>query len=120
MVQWRLESPKQKELTPEPSGESLQTYREKRKSDISPSAQLEEFRSESRAGGNSSGRGGGGGEVEERREEEGRGGGGRRGGGRGWSSGRRGRGVGGGVLESIPEVSSSTHIHQDSHDGTYF
>ena len=99
-MQWRLQSPKQKQLIPEPTAAgSPGNDREKREAHPSPSSQLAEFRPDR----------GGGGEVV----------GGRRGrkvtpvppptrAGR-W----RGRGGGGGrELEAIPEVASSHSLQE--------
>ena len=112
-MQWRLQSPKQKQLTPElvaPPGNDRDTphntARERRAPPSSPSSQLAEFRPE---GGVSSGDVSGGGVS----------GGGKRNrkvtpippptrGGRHW---RRGGG-GGGELEAIPEVASSHSLHE--------
>ena len=110
MVQWRLESPKKKQLTPEPGElreETLDdidtpyTYREKKRSDVSPSTQLLEFRAERQRGGNTSRGAGAAAAV------------GGRGSGR-WKGDRGGRAD----LEAIPEVSSTNTLQGTI--GTYF
>ena len=97
MVQWRLESPKKKQLTLEKPAADKQdkphTYREKRQPQPSPRSQLEEFRAEGAAA------------ARERKvtpvPPPVR---------TGWSLGRHKRGRGGAELEAIPEVASSHDI----------
>ncbi|CAI8041298.1 Catenin alpha [Geodia barretti] len=106
VVQWRLQSPQLKQLTPEQSGAPpgnnrdtpSKTYREQRRAEPSPISQLEEFQSEPEVGG-----------TGRRRKvtpvpAPTRGGRPRR---------PRGGGGGGGTdLEAIPEVASSHSLHE--------
>ena len=117
MVQWRLESPKPRQLTPEPKDpptnsdrDTAHTYKEKTQPYTSPSSQLEEFRAEGDG-------------KETRGRKTGVAGGGKRGRKvtpvpsqplRGQGMGirhRKGKGAAG-ELEAIPEVVSSHSLHE--------